>query len=361
MRLLSNPSVLGKKLLEYVENGLIDDLPAAVSVEVFVKAHDCFTLSSDVEGISNVLRKVKHMVTQRLLEKNDFHSMIRLLKGIGRYSEMTYIFDILKDNDAFELLLGKGIEKVPQLRVALLDSVKSDKETFTMIALNFSMHREIAEMMESSAMKTIKSVQLRRQQSQMSFKTILERVLEEMIDASESYTKAGCYTKADLCAKRAELIALQINYLPSGLVILNLTETAVADFVSKHHKFAEALIVADAYQHQRSWDQALFNLVVLHGDWNYFRDYSLQIKLTTTNFEEIIALYTKYKNNNFLTLSSDKQTSVNNNLQRLLTHLPDLRQQYQYCMLLDFHEMANNLLHGENGAFLRDLKRLQQI
>jgi len=35
-----------------------------------------------------------------------------LLTGVGRFNEMTYIFDSLKKNDQFELLLKKGIEKV---------------------------------------------------------------------------------------------------------------------------------------------------------------------------------------------------------------------------------------------------------
>lgn len=45
-----------------------------------------------------------------------FMLQVRLLTGISRYTEMSYIFQILKDNDQFEYLLGKGLDKV---RVAL--------------------------------------------------------------------------------------------------------------------------------------------------------------------------------------------------------------------------------------------------
>lgn len=31
---------------------------------------------------------------------------------MGRYSEMTYVFDILRENQQFELLFNKGIDKV---------------------------------------------------------------------------------------------------------------------------------------------------------------------------------------------------------------------------------------------------------
>ena len=41
-----------------------------------------------------------------------FYSQTRLLTGVGRYNEMTYIFDALHQSHQFELLLGKGTEKV---------------------------------------------------------------------------------------------------------------------------------------------------------------------------------------------------------------------------------------------------------
>jgi len=43
-----------------------------------------------------------------------FVHQTRLLTGVGRYNEMTYIFDALQQSHQFELLLGKGMEKVVQ-------------------------------------------------------------------------------------------------------------------------------------------------------------------------------------------------------------------------------------------------------
>lgn len=37
---------------------------------------------------------------------------MHLLTGIGRFSEMTYVFDILRENHQFELLFRKGMDKV---------------------------------------------------------------------------------------------------------------------------------------------------------------------------------------------------------------------------------------------------------
>ena len=37
---------------------------------------------------------------------------VRLLTGVGRFNEMSYIFDTLFEHEYFELLCRKGIEKV---------------------------------------------------------------------------------------------------------------------------------------------------------------------------------------------------------------------------------------------------------
>ena len=235
IRILYNPSILGKKFMDILKT----EVSPQISVQVCIKAHECFTLASNVEGIALVLRTVRTLVTQHLAEKNDYSLMIQLLIGIGRYSEMSYIFNILKENHKFELILRKGNYKLNQLRVALLDYLKGDKEMYPLIALNFSMHREIAEMLESMALKTLKSLNFKKHQNLMCFKDELKRVLQEFIDAAESYKKADCYNRSDYCEKMAELVALQINFLPSSIVIINLGENTVSDFIAKHSKFYE--------------------------------------------------------------------------------------------------------------------------
>ena len=73
--------------------------------------------------------------------------------------EMNYIFKILKEHDQFEFLLGKGLDKVPGLRMALLDFVKrhcpEDKELLNIIALHFRLYYEIALTWESEAREII--------------------------------------------------------------------------------------------------------------------------------------------------------------------------------------------------------------
>lgn len=240
LRLLNDTSILGRLILKRLKESSIDNQPMYVVVELYIKAHDCFTMASDIEGIATILRNVKVLIVQHLTQRGDFNSMIRLLMGIGRYSEMTYIFDLLKEHHKFELLLGRKIERVPQLRVALIDSIKGDKEMYPMVALNFSMHREIADMLQLDALKIIRSFS--KQMSPV-VRDLLERSLADLVDASESYSKASCYSQSRRCAMLAQLVALQISYLDSDLIVLNLSPAAVAEFISNHDNFVEVSLI----------------------------------------------------------------------------------------------------------------------
>ncbi|XP_076236055.1 spatacsin isoform X2 [Calliopsis andreniformis] len=81
-----------------------------IIVELVIRAHDCFTTSCHMEGIASVLRKCQNLAN--LLQKHkSWTLLVRLVTGVGRFMEMNYIFQILKENDQFESLLGKGLDK----------------------------------------------------------------------------------------------------------------------------------------------------------------------------------------------------------------------------------------------------------
>lgn len=113
------------------------------------------------------------------------------MTGIGRYNEMTYIFDLLNQNHRFEMLLRKKVESVKlretffklshvlfifewecdcayvlqntRLKTALLDYIKrclpGDSEKYNMVALCFSMRREIGENHEGAARTQLKLIE----------------------------------------------------------------------------------------------------------------------------------------------------------------------------------------------------------
>lgn len=234
IRLLSNPSILGRRFMEKMneEN----------AVEFCIKAHECFNLSCDIQGIAAVLRSARALVLNTLAVNKDYNSMVRLLNGIGRYSEMSYILDMLKGagDGEFELFLQRADHKSHQLRVALLDSLKGDRK-YHRIAFRFNMDREIAEILELDAKKALKSVFSKR--PSISYKHELELILQEFDYSSGSYSKAGCFHRSDHCERLAELVALQIYFLPTGVVVINMNERDVSEFLANHPKFHEVFII----------------------------------------------------------------------------------------------------------------------
>uniref|UniRef100_S4RBS1 SPG11 vesicle trafficking associated, spatacsin n=1 Tax=Petromyzon marinus TaxID=7757 RepID=S4RBS1_PETMA len=76
-------------------------------VELLLLAHECFTIACHMEGIVEVLRVAKHLTHHCLVPAEEAGPAVRLLVEIGRYTEMTYILDILNQNHQFELLLRK--------------------------------------------------------------------------------------------------------------------------------------------------------------------------------------------------------------------------------------------------------------
>jgi hypothetical protein len=110
---------------------------------------------------------------------------------------------------------------------------------YPLVALLFCLYREVAESHESSATKLLNDIKFLLQTNIISYREQLETIMFEYIDAHESYCKAGSHSHADSCAKRAQLISLQIHYLPINLVIINLKDSQITQFIENHTNFYE--------------------------------------------------------------------------------------------------------------------------
>ncbi|CAG2100254.1 unnamed protein product [Medioppia subpectinata] len=356
VRLLKDTTSLGTKLLAESEALLNDSKNNFILTKLYIKAHECFAHECDVKGIALVLRKTRLFITQNLLQLKDFNSILRLMTGIGRYSEMTYCFDLFKENNQFELLLSKRIEKAPQLRIALLDYLKGDKEVFPLVALRFCLYREIAENHEMSAKRQYNDLKYRFTTNLMSHREQLETVMYEFIDAHESYSKAGCHCQAETCGRLAKLIALQLHYLPQNVFLINMNSTQIESFIeSKSANFFEALIVANAYQYNTSWVNAVFNRVILNNDWNYWSDYITRRDISTSFIEEIVNKYIKFISNQ--NISHDRVIQLKKSIQRLIQYIPDYEKRFRMASKLNLNEVNHQMISEESGAYLQDLRR----
>lgn len=132
---------------------------------------------------------------------------------------------------------------MPQLRIALLEYLKGDNEVYPLVALRFCLFREIAENHESSARKALNDLNISKSANKNAIKEKLEEIMYEFIFAEENYSKASCHTHAEWCAKWAQLVALQINYLNGNIVVINLKSDEVLRFIESCASFYEVLCI----------------------------------------------------------------------------------------------------------------------
>lgn len=370
---------------------------------IYIRVHDCFTLSHDIQGVVMVLRRVKFMILNILAPRDQMELITKLLTSIGRYNEMNYVFDLFRDRNQFELLLSKGVERTPELRTALFHYVKKNPEFFPLVTLNFSMFTEIAESLEESALEKLNratqknsssvsknrfyrnnrdkdssdslatsvsidaNIHIRKQVSKSSAEPKhkyseehLELVLAELIDASDCYAKAGCYKRSESCEKKAKLVALQIAHIPTGVDVLNLEQTGsidrVSDLIVSFDRFDHAFIVAEAYEYHLGWRQALFNNVVVAANPTYLDDYCKKWDLSTAFVEELVLLY---KQNISLSSSDPNQRAkLAEGMKMLLARLPDVETRCRILSQLNFDEAKEQIIRRNPAvmAHLKDLK-----
>lgn len=156
----ADPTQLGRALLEAALNLEVkNEWPVAVELLIF--SHSSFTLACDVENIGQILNHARSLIDKLLLDQQ-WILITRLTTGIQRYTEMSYVFELLKEHDQFEYLLRKGMDRLPLLRQALLDFLRpnclENRELFRLVALHFHMHAEVAGMWQDEANGLLKPI-----------------------------------------------------------------------------------------------------------------------------------------------------------------------------------------------------------
>lgn len=91
--------------------------------------------SCNMEGIASVLRKCQQLANS-LQNLKHWSLLVRLVTGVGRFTEMNYIFKILKEHDQFEFLLGRGLDKV-KTQIFILNVVL---ENYTLLTVFKNYH-----------------------------------------------------------------------------------------------------------------------------------------------------------------------------------------------------------------------------
>uniref|UniRef100_A0A3Q1GBL6 SPG11 vesicle trafficking associated, spatacsin n=1 Tax=Acanthochromis polyacanthus TaxID=80966 RepID=A0A3Q1GBL6_9TELE len=344
IKLCDDPNLVGLKLLENLNTVPLRDLSCIV--ELLIVAHDCFSLTCNMEGIVRVLQAARHLSHDYLAPGEHYSLLVRLLTGIGRYNEMTYIFDLLHQNHCFEMLLRK---KVSSLKTALLEYIKrclpADSEKHNMVALCFSMRREIGENHEIAARTQLKMIESQAWAVTPDLKNSLVKVLGLLKDAAESFSKDSCVRQASRCVRTAKLVALQLHFLNSGsdLRIISLRPTELLNAVKMLPRCYQVFVVSEAYNYTPDWAEILYQKVILKGDFLYLEEFKRHRSLTSNLFEDI-----------FKKLDS-MPSSIIPNVKRLLTHCDDVYSHYRLAYQQNLYDVTKTLLQDtKTSNYLND-------
>ncbi|XP_057636203.1 spatacsin [Chionomys nivalis] len=347
-------TLVGMKLLDRIPSVPHGELPC--TTELLILAHHCFTFTCHMEGIIRVLQAARMLTDNHLAPKEEYGLVVRLLTGIGRYNEMTYIFDLLHQKHYFEVLMRKKLDPSGTLKTALLDYIKrcrpGDSEKHNMIALCFSMCREIGENHEAAACIQLKLIESQPWEESLKdgaqLKQLLLKALTLMLDAAESYAKDSCVRQALHCNRLTKLITLQIHFLNTGqnTMLINLGHQKLMDCIMALPRFYQASIVAEAYDFVPDWAEILYQQVILKGDFGYLEEFKQQKLLRPSIFEDISKKYKQHQ-------PTDRVTE---NLKKLLSYCEDIYLHYKLAYEHKFFEIVNVLLKDpQTGCCLKDM------
>ncbi|XP_020490583.2 spatacsin isoform X1 [Labrus bergylta] len=351
IKLCEDPNLVGLKLLENLNSVPLRDFNCIV--ELLIVAHDCFSLTCNMEGIVRVLQAARHLSHTHLSPGEHYSLLVRLLTGIGRYNEMTYIFDLLHQNHRFEMLLRKKVDtdrgQSSSLKTALLDYIKrclpADSEKHNMVALCFSMRREIGENHEMAARTQLKIIESQPWVVTPDLKSSLVKVLGLLKDAAESFSKDSCVRQAARCVRTAKLVALQLHFLNRGLEVrvVNLCPAEMLNAVMALPRCYQVFVVSEAYSYSPDWAEILYQKVILKGDFVYLEELKRHRPLTSSLFEDI-----------FKKLDAAPSNSTVN-VKRLLTHCDDVYSRYRLAYQQNLFDVTKTLLQdAKTSSYLND-------
>lgn len=235
------------------------------------------------------------------------------------------------------------------LKTALLDYIKrclpADSEKYNMVALCFSMRREIGENHEMAARTQLKIIESQPWVVSPDLKSSLVKVLGLLKDAAESFSKDSCVRQASRCVRTAKLVALQLHFLNQGsdLRVINLRPAELLSTVTALPRCYQVFVVSEAYSYSPDWAEILYQKVILNGDFVYLEELKRHRPLTSSLFEDI-----------FKKLDG-APSNVTPNVKRLLTHCDDVYSRYRLAYQQNLYDVTKTLLQdAKTASYLND-------
>uniref|UniRef100_A0A3Q2VXC0 SPG11 vesicle trafficking associated, spatacsin n=1 Tax=Haplochromis burtoni TaxID=8153 RepID=A0A3Q2VXC0_HAPBU len=258
------------------------------------------------------------------------------------------ILQLVHESSELTLSLAPSLQS-SSLKSALLDYIKrclpADSEKYNMVALCFTMRREIGENHEIAARTQLKMIESQAWVITPELKSSLVKVLGLLKDAAESFSKDSCVRQATRCIRTAKLVALQLHFLNQGsdLRIINLRPAELLGAAMALPRCYQVFVVSEAYGYSPDWAEILYQKVVLNGDFGYLEELKRHRPLTSTLFEDI-----------FKKLDG-APGSVTSNVKRLLTYCDDVYSRYRLAYQQNLHDITKMLLQdAKTSSYLSD-------
>ncbi|XP_066259564.1 spatacsin isoform X2 [Euwallacea similis] len=374
-------STLGYKLYNYAsavhKQQATADLDFKISemslvVELLIASHSCFTADCNMEGISTILKKCRGVI-DHLSKVLSWKLIVRLFTGIGRYTELNYVFDILRRNQEFEFLL-KGSKRDGQLKAACIEYLKKacpqDKQLYEWVAIHFSMYSKVASLWEREAngcIKKLLAIALAEMQNTKPNSNepieflvltksdgthmLLHQAMDKYVSAAEFHSRGEKLTSAMNAVKQAELLALQksllreVNINQTVPCLLNLTDSKIAKLMNKELNFHQSNILAQAYSFSPDWAQVLYEQAILNTNITYFDQFVETLGITDEIIQDIAR---KFLSSN---LATGQQLM---NIKHILGLIESLHLKYRLASELGFSNLALEVINSENIFYLKD-------
>jgi spatacsin len=343
--------VLGYRLVELIKSvdAMMKDTSVkllTVQVILLTYANDCFTIAASASGVAVVLAVVRRVVL-KLFETQQYDMIVYLLASIGRYGDMNYVFDGLKQEGQFDLLFVNELQNEERYRLALIDFIHrfhpDDTVTQRRIAEHFGMHQELAKITELSAAVRLEKLGATKLASRGAA-VPLKSALQEYVKAAELYAKAKCSFEVLSCMSKVRLLVLQSQLLKTSppVRIVNLTDDEALGFVKSCQNFNDARIVQEAYRLSVVWADVVFEKAVKNGVIRYVDDMVSAKRLTNDILNSVVHRYLALR-------PTEVTSSARANMKRLLEYWTTVTDKYQAAKLLKFDDVVRQI---ESDEFL---------
>ncbi|KAL1512744.1 hypothetical protein ABEB36_002284 [Hypothenemus hampei] len=342
----------------------------ALLVELLIAAHSCFTTDCNMEGISIILKKSQDVIDHLLFVKS-WKLIVRLLIGIGRYSELKFVFALLKEHDQFEFLLSKASKRDERLKVACIEYLKNycplEIKLYELVAIHFNLYSEIASLWEREAKQIVKNlveiteIELNIKNSSEEMLTLtrsegthnlLNHALDKFKMAAKFHEKGGKLTKALHAVGQCELLCLQkslFNFMDIKKPVpclLSLSPGKIQNQMSTILNFHQSNILANAYDVSPNWAQILYQQAIVKEEITYFYQY---IDLKGLDDELICNIAKIFKDNqNTATVEQFKTIRL------VVEHIQSLPLKYRVAGELGIKSLSSDILNSEDVFYLKD-------